>query len=192
MEQNNLSGLRVMVIDDSKTIRRTAETLLRNVGCEVITAVDGFSPVNSSKASAAWCTAIPAPVQRFLFPVVLRLGRLRGLDKRMFAWLAPAWVAEGASVALVNYRLCPAVRIADIVDDASDLFNYLTGYSNRKDYRQLLVAPLSLRSGLAALVAHAWPTVAPVHLFDDRKPRSRQSFPGIAHCETSALRAAVL
>ncbi|WP_322615281.1 twitching motility response regulator PilG [Pseudomonas sp. BIC9C] len=36
------SALKVMVIDDSKTIRRTAETLLRSVGCEVITAVDGF------------------------------------------------------------------------------------------------------------------------------------------------------
>ena len=31
-----------MVIDDSKTIRRTAETLLKSVGCEVITAIDGF------------------------------------------------------------------------------------------------------------------------------------------------------
>ncbi|MGD8742382.1 MAG: response regulator [Granulosicoccaceae bacterium] len=31
-----------MVIDDSKTIRRTAETLLKKAGCEVITAVDGF------------------------------------------------------------------------------------------------------------------------------------------------------
>jgi quercetin dioxygenase-like cupin family protein len=27
-------------------------------------------------------SAIPAPVQRFLFPVVLRVGKLRGLDKR--------------------------------------------------------------------------------------------------------------
>ena len=36
------SALRVMVIDDSKTIRRTAEMLLKNVGCEVITAIDGF------------------------------------------------------------------------------------------------------------------------------------------------------
>ena len=27
-------------------------------------------------------TEIPAPVQRFLFPVVLRVGKLRGLDKR--------------------------------------------------------------------------------------------------------------
>lgn len=35
-------ALKVMVIDDSKTIRRTAEILLKNAGCEVITAVDGF------------------------------------------------------------------------------------------------------------------------------------------------------
>ena len=38
----DLGGLRVMVIDDSKTIRRTAEMLLKKEGCEVITAVDGF------------------------------------------------------------------------------------------------------------------------------------------------------
>ena len=37
-----LDGLKVMVIDDSKTIRRTAETLLTKAGCEVITATDGF------------------------------------------------------------------------------------------------------------------------------------------------------
>lgn len=41
-EENVLNGFRVMVIDDSKTIRRTAETLLKNAGCEVVTAVDGF------------------------------------------------------------------------------------------------------------------------------------------------------
>ncbi len=41
MEQHS-EGLKVMVIDDSKTIRRTAETLLKKVGCDVITAVDGF------------------------------------------------------------------------------------------------------------------------------------------------------
>ena len=35
-------GLKVLVIDDSKTIRRTAETLLAKEGCEVFTAVDGF------------------------------------------------------------------------------------------------------------------------------------------------------
>ena len=39
---DNLAGVRVMVIDDSRTIRRTAETLLKKEGCEVITATDGF------------------------------------------------------------------------------------------------------------------------------------------------------
>ncbi len=38
----DISGLKVMVIDDSKTIRRTAESLLKKAGCEVITATDGF------------------------------------------------------------------------------------------------------------------------------------------------------
>jgi len=38
----NFEGLKVMVVDDSKTIRRTAETLLSKVGCLVITATDGF------------------------------------------------------------------------------------------------------------------------------------------------------
>ena len=37
-----LDSLKVMVIDDSKTIRRTAETLLKKAGCDVTTATDGF------------------------------------------------------------------------------------------------------------------------------------------------------
>ena len=39
----NASGvLKVMVIDDSKTIRKSAESLLTKEGCEVVTATDGF------------------------------------------------------------------------------------------------------------------------------------------------------
>src|SRR5690625_7256091 len=38
----SLESLKVMVIDDSKTIRRTAETLLEKAGCTVVTATDGF------------------------------------------------------------------------------------------------------------------------------------------------------
>ncbi len=41
-----LTGLKVMVIDDSKTIRRTAETLLKKEGCDVVTAVDGFEALS--------------------------------------------------------------------------------------------------------------------------------------------------
>ena len=43
----DISGLKVMVIDDSKTIRRTAETLLKKAGCEVLTAVDGFAALSA-------------------------------------------------------------------------------------------------------------------------------------------------
>lgn len=39
---NGFDGLKVMVIDDSKTIRKTAETLLKKQGCNVVTATDGF------------------------------------------------------------------------------------------------------------------------------------------------------
>ncbi|MBP7689061.1 MAG: polyphosphate kinase 1, partial [Thermoflexales bacterium] len=36
--------------------------------------------------------------------------------------------------------------------DATDLFNYLTGYSVKTDYRKLLVAPINLRSRMAELI----------------------------------------
>lgn len=38
----NLTGVKVMVIDDSNTIRRSAEIFLKQAGCEVILAEDGF------------------------------------------------------------------------------------------------------------------------------------------------------
>jgi twitching motility two-component system response regulator PilG len=41
-----IGGIKVMVIDDSKTIRRTAETLLKKAGCEVLTATDGFEALS--------------------------------------------------------------------------------------------------------------------------------------------------
>jgi twitching motility two-component system response regulator PilG len=37
-----LAGLKVMVIDDSSTIRRSAEIFLVQAGCQVILAEDGF------------------------------------------------------------------------------------------------------------------------------------------------------
>lgn len=40
--EEELRGVRVLVIDDSKTIRRSAENLLTKEGCDVITAEDGF------------------------------------------------------------------------------------------------------------------------------------------------------
>lgn len=41
-DDGDLVGVKVLVIDDSKTIRRTAENLLVKAGCGVMTASDGF------------------------------------------------------------------------------------------------------------------------------------------------------
>ena len=41
-DPNPLSGVKVMVIDDSNTIRRSAEIFLLQAGCTVILAEDGF------------------------------------------------------------------------------------------------------------------------------------------------------
>jgi twitching motility two-component system response regulator PilG len=40
--EEELQGIKVLVIDDSKTIRRSAENLLTKEGFDVITATDGF------------------------------------------------------------------------------------------------------------------------------------------------------
>ncbi|MDR1530390.1 MAG: response regulator [Burkholderiales bacterium] len=42
MDSNGLNGVKVMVIDDSNTIRRSAEIFLLQAGCNVILAEDGF------------------------------------------------------------------------------------------------------------------------------------------------------
>ena len=39
-----------------------------------------------------------------------------------------------------------------LVEDGSDLFNYLTGYSEQEEYHELLVAPLTLRDGIASRI----------------------------------------
>ncbi|HZV61387.1 MAG TPA: response regulator [Methylophilaceae bacterium] len=44
--ESNLSGVKVMVIDDSNTIRRSAEIFLKQSGCEVILAEDGFDALS--------------------------------------------------------------------------------------------------------------------------------------------------
>lgn len=46
MDNEGLKGVKVMVIDDSNTIRRSAEIFLNQVGCEVILAQDGFDALS--------------------------------------------------------------------------------------------------------------------------------------------------
>lgn len=38
--------MKVMVVDDSNTIRKSVETILSKVGCQVVTAVDGYDALS--------------------------------------------------------------------------------------------------------------------------------------------------
>ena len=40
----------------------------------------------------------------------------------------------------------------EVVNEVTEVFNFLTGYSGKQDYRELMVAPLNLRSAFTALV----------------------------------------
>ena len=63
--------------------------------------------------------------------VFIHGGYWRSLDKGMFSWLAAAWAADGVSVAMPNYRLCPGVRIEQIVDDMVMAMSWLSANGTR-------------------------------------------------------------
>jgi len=62
----------------------------------------------------------------------------------------------------------------NLVEDGSDLFNYLTGYSEQEEYHGLLVAPLNLREGLKRLI-------------DEETEKAEKGEPARITCKTNAL-----
>lgn len=52
-------------------------------------------------------------------------GYWRGLDKDEHSFIAPPFVAAGIGVAIVNYDLCPAVRIGTIVEQCREAVDWL-------------------------------------------------------------------
>ena len=70
-------------------------------------------------------------------------------------------IARYVHISTGNYNTVTAHLYTDIgiltadeaiADDVSDLFNYLTGYSEKSDYEKLLVAPVNLRPRIEALI----------------------------------------
>ena len=86
--------------------------------------------------------------------VFIHGGYWRSLEKSMFSWLASPWVAAGINVAMPNYRLCPAVRIEDIVDDAIAAMNWLFESAGRNDFamQRVVVSGHSAGGHLTAAV----------------------------------------
>jgi polyphosphate kinase len=74
----------------------------------------------------------------------------------------PHGIQRYAHIGTGNYNRLTAQAYTDfglftadpaILDDVSDVFNMLTGYSKRRSFRQMLVAPSGLRVGLIARIA---------------------------------------
>jgi arylformamidase len=87
-------------------------------------------------------------------------GYWRALDKRDHSFVAPALVAEGIGVAVINYDLCPDVSIARIVEETREAVSWL----RREGARFGVPAEPLIASGhsagghlVAMLLATDWP-----------------------------------
>ena len=95
-------------------------------------------------------------------------GYWRALDKKDCSFLAPAWVSAGVSLAVVNYSLCPAVTVEEIVRQMLRAGRWL--WLHAEDYGmdedRLYVAGHSAGGHLTAMMMAAlWPA------FDARLPK---------------------
>jgi arylformamidase len=96
-------------------------------------------------------------------------GYWRSRDKSDFSFLAPAWVDAGVSLAVVNYDLCPAVPVEEIVRQMLRASRWL--WLHAEDYGmdedRLYVSGHSAGGHLTAMMmAAVWPA------FDARLPKN--------------------
>jgi twitching motility two-component system response regulator PilG len=124
-DSNALSGAKVMVIDDSNTIRRSAEIFLLQAGCTVILAEDGFDAL-----------AKIADHQPDLVFVDIMMPRLDGYQ-------TCALVKKNA-----RYRHTPVIMLSS----KDGLFDRARGRMVGSD--QYLTKPFTKESLLKAVAAH--------------------------------------
>lgn len=96
-------------------------------------------------------------------------GYWRSRDKSDFSFLAPAWVSAGVSLAVVNYDLCPAVSVEEIVRQMLRASRWLWLNAERygMDEDRLHVSGHSAGGHLTAMMmAAVWPA------FDARLPKN--------------------
>ena len=82
-ETPRLSGIKVMVIDDSNTIRKTAEIFLLQAGAQVVLAEDGFdalAKINDHLPNVVFCDILMPRLDGFgLTAAIRRDARLQHL-----------------------------------------------------------------------------------------------------------------
>ena len=95
-------------------------------------------------------------------------GYWRSRDKQDFSFLAPSWVSSGVSLAVVNYDLCPAVTVEEIVQQMLRASRWLWLHAEEygMDEERLYVTGHSAGGHLTAMMMAAlWP------VFDARLPK---------------------
>ena len=87
-------------------------------------------------------------------------GYWRSLDKKDFSFLAPAWVDAGVTLAVVNYDLCPKVKMDEIVRQMlrASRWLWLNAEQHGIDRGKLYVSGHSAGGHLTAMLMCAlWP-----------------------------------
>jgi arylformamidase len=91
-------------------------------------------------------------------------GYWRSLDKKDFSFLAPAWVDAGVTLAVVNYDLCPKVKMDEIVRQMlrASRWLWLNAEQHGIDRDKLYVSGHSAGGHLTAMLMCAlWPQLDP-------------------------------
>lgn len=105
----------------------------------------------------------PSEARRAPLLLFLHGGYWRSLDKRDFAFLAPAFVDAGVSVAIINYGLAPQVTLPDIVRQTlrACAWTWRNCMGFGVDPDRIYAAGHSAGAQLAAMMLAAeWPTYA--------------------------------
>jgi arylformamidase len=97
-----------------------------------------------------------AGTQRHRLLIFIHGGYWRSLSKDEFSWIAPPFLAAAIDVAVVNYRLCPAVGISDILDDCELAIERLLADPRLAGTSELVLAGHSAGGHLVACLLSRW------------------------------------